>query len=629
MSPRHLTDEELIARLDGELGLMAAPSVHQHLQVCWQCRARMKELEDQALYMAKVVSRDTFPGEDRVALAIRRFSSFRAQRQNSESLRSFAPAPSAWWFGRSRRFLYGAALAGALGLALTGIIAIRFRHPTVSPAPAQNVTLTVQQAEQSRIDQPCHETLRIEMATAVSREPVRSRLELWSDQPTRRFAVEWRDDAGRLKAARWMPGAERSYVFDAKTVSGPPAPDEERSPLISFNDIELNGSRQDLRRFEEHLFRYVKSRSLHPVSLSGAFAEFTAGDGLAVAVEKTSARPGTFRLRASRESHGITADLILEVDTATLDPQSLLLRVHDTSRSLQVRFVIEKFEKLRRDQLTPAAFEPKLSRPPVAPPATLKAVEREPQIAASQDLDEKEIDIHYALHRIRACIGDPIRVEYLQSGKAAVRGLVDSDAQKEKILSALRNFGGVEAEIKTVTEAVREHPLETVVLPSEPVALQVGNALFPMREKMQTYFSGLTDPQERAGAIAQLSNRAISLSGSALAEAWAIHRLRQTFPMGHPDPLGLIEQMVADHAAAFRGSVSELRTLLQPLLPPSSIVPPSKAPDPLATAKSMDELIRSMFSSSQVSEASLDSALQRLSALLVTTDRIDFTEREP
>jgi hypothetical protein len=633
MSPRHSTDEELIAWLDGELSRLAASSVDRHLQGCWQCRARMKELEDQALHIAKAVSHDTFPGPDRVALAIHRFSALRAQKRHAEFLRSFAPASSGSWFGRYRRFVYGAALAGALALGLTGIMAIRFRLPDAHPVPTQTVTLAVERAEQAWINQPCHQTLRVEMTTAASRDPVRSHLELWSDQPSRRFAVEWRDDTGHLRAAHWMPGPQRSYVFDAKSgtaSTGSPAPDEERSSLIFIRGIELTGSSQDLRQLEEQLVRYVKSRSLRPVSLSGTFAEFTGSDGLAVAVEKTQTRGGTIQLRASRESHGMTADLILEVDTGGLEAKSLLLRLHDARHSLQARFVVEKFEKLRRGQLTPASFEPKLGRPAVAPHLPPAAADSEVQVAANQDFSEKEIDIHYALHRIRACMGDPIRVENLEPGKIVVRGLVESDAQKEKILSALGNFGRVEAEIRTVAEALREHPVATVrVLPTEPVALQIGNAMFPMRETLHSYFSGLTDSRDRARAIAELSNQVISLSGSALAEAWAIHRLRQTFPLGHPDPLGLIEQMLADHAAAFRGRVSELRTLLQPLLPPSPAVSPLASADPLTAARSLDDLIRSLFSSSQASEASLDSDLRRLTDLLATTAHIDFTEREP
>ena len=613
MPQRHSTDEELIAKLDGELGLLASSFVHQHLQACWQCRARMRELEDQALRIARAVSNDTFPGPDRVAFAIRRFSAWRASARRAES--------SSRRCGNSRRFVASAALAGALGLALASIVAIRLRQPDppATPAlaaPVEAVALFAQRVEQAWIDQPCHETLRVEITNAASERPIRSHLELWSDRSSLRYAVEWRDAAGRLRAANSM--------------TGPSASTAEHSPLISFDGVELTGSDQDLRRLEEQLFRYVNTQPLRLVSLSGTFVEFAGSNGLTVRVEKAQSPAGALRLLASRQSHGITADLILELDAVALRAKALFLRLHDAHHSLQAAFVVETFETLPRGQLKLAAFEPKQDRLAIRASALSTPMEPETPATLDQDFTEKEIDIHYALHRVRACLGDPIRVERLQPGRIVVRGLVDSDAQKEKILSMLRDFGGVEARITTMAEAVQERQASTVdSLHSKPVSLTIGNASFPMREKLQAYLPGLADPRERAREIARLSDQVVSLSGSALAEAWAIHRLGQTFPAGHPDPLGLIEQMVADHAAAFRGRAEQLRVLLQPWLPPSPPASPLAAPNPLTAAQSIDELVRSMFSGSQAPEASLDSGLQRLAGLLATTNTIDFTERKP
>ena len=42
----HLTDEELLLLADGELSLQPARKAQQHLLSCWECRARMSDLQD-------------------------------------------------------------------------------------------------------------------------------------------------------------------------------------------------------------------------------------------------------------------------------------------------------------------------------------------------------------------------------------------------------------------------------------------------------------------------------------------------------------------------------------------------------------------------------------------------------
>lgn len=42
----HLTDEQLLLSLEGELQARAEKRVRAHLEACWACRARRKELDD-------------------------------------------------------------------------------------------------------------------------------------------------------------------------------------------------------------------------------------------------------------------------------------------------------------------------------------------------------------------------------------------------------------------------------------------------------------------------------------------------------------------------------------------------------------------------------------------------------
>ena len=44
-SDLHLSDQELLRAADGELPSRRAAEVHAHLAACWDCRARMAEIE--------------------------------------------------------------------------------------------------------------------------------------------------------------------------------------------------------------------------------------------------------------------------------------------------------------------------------------------------------------------------------------------------------------------------------------------------------------------------------------------------------------------------------------------------------------------------------------------------------
>ena len=41
----HITDQELLLAADGELPVRRAAQIRAHLAACWDCRARMAEIE--------------------------------------------------------------------------------------------------------------------------------------------------------------------------------------------------------------------------------------------------------------------------------------------------------------------------------------------------------------------------------------------------------------------------------------------------------------------------------------------------------------------------------------------------------------------------------------------------------
>ncbi|MCL2659962.1 MAG: hypothetical protein FWD64_05530 [Acidobacteriaceae bacterium] len=62
----HLSDESLLAYLDGELGIISRHKARLHLQRCWRCRASLRELEELAEYAARIFARFEQEGKQRI-----------------------------------------------------------------------------------------------------------------------------------------------------------------------------------------------------------------------------------------------------------------------------------------------------------------------------------------------------------------------------------------------------------------------------------------------------------------------------------------------------------------------------------------------------------------------------------
>lgn len=58
----HISDEDLLLAIDGELAEDQAAEVAAHLEDCWSCRARRQEIESAIAVFMKVHERNLVPG---------------------------------------------------------------------------------------------------------------------------------------------------------------------------------------------------------------------------------------------------------------------------------------------------------------------------------------------------------------------------------------------------------------------------------------------------------------------------------------------------------------------------------------------------------------------------------------
>lgn len=73
----HLSEEQLLAYLDGEMSLARTRSARNHLKVCWKCRSLLAELETQIGEISRLFSARTKIDTDRSSEAKEKFLQWR------------------------------------------------------------------------------------------------------------------------------------------------------------------------------------------------------------------------------------------------------------------------------------------------------------------------------------------------------------------------------------------------------------------------------------------------------------------------------------------------------------------------------------------------------------------------
>ena len=170
-------------------------------------------------------------------------------------------------------------------------------------------------------------------------------------------------------------------------------------------------------------------------------------------------------------------------------------------------------------------------------------------------------------------MGEPIEVAYVSNkagGYVEVRGLVESEARKSELRTALAELASVQVHIRTAEEALlKATSPEFQLSDQKPVtiraeALRLSSGRSPIQQELKEFLAG-------SQGIAAFSTHAISLSQGALTHAWALRRLAERYSRGEeialvPRSRWLLEIMSRDHRVALETGNRRMRALLEPVL---------------------------------------------------------------
>ncbi len=580
----HCSDEALLRHLDGESAPHEQRAVIQHLKACWVCRASLAELEGQIHALARSQREASFPGPGWPAEARWKFSAWRDRYEEfSIQVPSFAAAPPV-------RKPFPAAVLCTACAAVVALVAWLGLRPGPRPEVRELLARAVS-AEAAVYRQPVHQDFRVTIADFQSGlQPWRGRLEIWSDPGHKRLSAKLTNSNGAIRHGVWRVRPGEEYVYNPQASRHPGRHQPEKAALDS-----AWGFAYDANELEAGFIRWMDSRQWRPIAVSDAEVLLAGLGGVLVRVQAAANQPDVTTVRA-QGADGRFVELTVDTSDGPRRPRVRKIRLAYPPHSAEMVLIADRAESFVGAELRPAIFRPdpaiyasQPSHATASPPLRMHPLVPELEItrtplpqpsAAALSLAAK-IEVYYALHRAKACLGEPVHVMVTDQG-ITVRGLVETMARKNELLRAIEALpGGIEVavDIRSVSEMAT--PLDPLLGPLPGGLQQQGQTLvrsrqLPIRQALRSYFESHAAPArsgERADPghsdvdhsdldrrVVRLSNDAVRWSATLLAHCWSLRRLAGALAGDDlrsltPRSKLLIEDMVSAHLEAMREGV--------------------------------------------------------------------------
>ncbi len=565
----HLTPQQMLAYVDGELSRSETRRAEEHLHSCWTCLTEMERLKDDIATILDAQNESFAPA---LPPPPQPWPSFQAVLARS------LPTPQASLWARFRVYL-NPFLSPVRLLVVSGIVALLlvgsysfFRTKTVS---AKEVLRRIQVADTQRSaitkDQVIRERVHVRKTTRGQGHPRLANVDTWKSPTATYWNISEDDAAADLKAQYQahdipvtLPLSSASVESWGKAAGG--------SPTVS-----RQGSNVDL-------------------SFAGS------PDGAAGSVERVSltVQPDTW-----------------QVKQMTLDFPDVSFEVTEDDYSVMPTSAVPA------DLL--ARLEPEAPSSLIAQPVS--------GIAANTihlpmvNLDKAELNVLARLHSLKADLGEPVTV--YRSNQAIKVGVWQLPPERQSELrSALADEPGVQVELTAPRIPRKSGDVVSATAPPSttsdvPVHIEVESG----NEDQRTlkYFGS-------PGREQDFTNEALGTSTVILSHLYALRNLQRQFPAERgqslaPEEQAQLRSLVQDHVTAISASADGLGRQLAPLDANFSVPPCGLSATPAATnwrggslealdtARGIDHLLRALLTTSQA-VATPDSALPEINQSL-------------
>jgi hypothetical protein len=545
--PRHLEDDDLVSYLDGELSREEQEQARLHLESCWGCRSLLNVAQSSIENFMRLRQETLLPGDlppsgpaidvfrrrlaehnasaqgqarfsldfARVRLALSRFT----QSLQFERL-AFTDSPFAI---RAAVFLFAGVIIAALAIYSNRVTTVSASELLQRASDAQAASL------RSMAEPVVHQKLQVRRRAL--RNEVSVGWEVWTDMKnsrSRQFVTEGESGAGVVH--------DLAQVLQANHMD----------PQRPLSAASYGLWRNALAEKQEEITRTKLLGGFDALTLrTTAVGSVNAGQitEAVLVVRVADWRPIEQRLSIKAEGGGVIYEL-----TETASEVVSLAHVNPS-------IFAEPFASTSSSQPeTPnSKLETRNSKPEIVTPAPVATA-------------ELEVEVLRLLNQAGADLGEQVSAKRHSDGLLRVEGIVETEARKAEILSALapvRNDTAVRVDIKTVAEALAEKRRQGRDAPRSATEqkVEIESGAVAAEAELRSYFK--SDEEAR-----QFAARMVSRSQRAMRHLYALRRLSNQFSA---EELRALESearakwlsLIRSHARAYLQEASGLRRELQ------------------------------------------------------------------
>ena len=572
----HLSDEKLLLALDGELAASESARVKSHLQACWSCRARSEQIEEA---IASVVEyRDLLAtsfgpistgGRAEFVTQLRQL----ARSAGSPTLRSRVVGT----LRALQSFSKGALPrhAAISGLVMAILLLVLFARPWEVRKVSANQLLEDAQVSEVRALQ------------SVTRPVVYQKL-----------SIRIGDEAVTRTIYRDLVGVRQTDRVD---VSG--GSEERSNGLASPRQPQKHSeSMRSARNEIEQTFLQAHLNWQDPLS-AATYKDWH--NNLDQKHDQVSLSENNLLILTTTTDEGPIAEARLTFRTPDFHPIAAILLLHD-ARQVEVTELV--WNVLPFEAVDPAIF----STEPVRPLDVGRSANLVPPPSSPSDaeLAESELQARVAIHAEGADLGEQIELDRdlpasrpsSSERSVVIRGIISTLERKNNLVSALQGIPHVQLRLQTVEEAAT-HQNPVVGDRSEGIENQIAqetmaspNLEVRPNESPVGAFNGrraleqqLEDHYPKAEDRSAFINGVVELVQDALAQAWALRRLRDHYGPETVAQLSrgsrqTLELLIRDHVSVLREKVDGARDMVATIASPE---PAADMPGPSSVTASM------------------------------------------
>jgi len=532
----HLTDEQLIFYVDGELGSRENARVRKHLESCWACRAKLENLEG---VIKKIVEFDDQVLQPMVPPPPRHWGGLQPRLTELDAIRKKRSVTDRLTdllrssLLEPRRVVFAILVLAALG----GLIWLP-SQPVISANELLSRVQAAQSAEFAKISAPVvHERLRVRRKFVGSNEQATTDYDSWADRSRGRFR---------------QTGSSSEILTEFRTICDANRLDWQ-APLSGAG--------------------FARWRDSLPARQDIVAAAQPSTAGYDEAESKPLALTTIARSPVANSPHGDNwgANRITQAE--------LIVRKadwHPVEERLWVNNREYEIAELDYRVLPPSAVDGTIFAEQLAP---LKPVEGpvkegsevvENSVPPPPDPDETEMAVRYELHRLNADLGEPIEITRDSRGEVEVEAPGVAPDLKAKLKQVLSSVPNTNLEVDETLRAICEGcpgPLsggqvapETSPAPTMSIVPTVN----PNEKQLEDIFGD-------AHAQESFTREVLAASSDALSRGFALRDLAVRYTpekeaMLTPHSRTQLKEMVSDHVTALANPTNLLQGLLRPLL---------------------------------------------------------------